>query len=93
MGIRLAMGSDPGGIFGLILKQGLAVTGVGLVLGIVGSLLLRGLVQSLLFGVQPLDWRVMASVVAVLGIAGLVACAVPAWRATRVHPMVALSAE
>jgi predicted permease len=93
MGIRMAVGSDAGGIFGLILKHGLRVTAVGLVLGFVASLLLTGFVQSLLFGVQPLDWRVLAVVTAVLGGAALMACAVPAWRATRVDPMSALTTD
>lgn len=93
MGIRMAMGSDAGGIFGLVIKQGLAVTAVGLIVGIVASLFLTGLVQSLLFGVQPLDWRVIATVAVVLGAAAFVACALPAWRATRVDPMVALTTE
>jgi putative ABC transport system permease protein len=93
MGIRMAVGGDAGGIFGMVLREGLRITAVGLAFGIVVSFFLTGLVQSLLFGVQPLDLRVLAVVAAVLGAAAFVACALPAWRATRVSPMVALSAD
>jgi ABC-type antimicrobial peptide transport system permease subunit len=63
------------------------------VLGVVGSLALAGTLRSFLFGVRPLDPAVMAVVAAVLGAAAVVACAVPAWRATRVDPISALTTE
>jgi ABC-type antimicrobial peptide transport system permease subunit len=93
MGIRMAMGSAAGDVFRLVLAHGLRVTAFGLVLGVVGSLALAGTLRSFLFGVRPLDPAVMAVVATVLGAAAVVACAVPAWRATRVDPISALTTE
>ncbi len=70
--------------------QGLRVTALGLVVGAGASLLLTRLVRSLLFDVQPTDPRVMLAVAALLAVVGLVACLVPARRATAVDPVSAL---
>jgi predicted permease len=90
VGIRMAMGSSSDAIFRLILRQGLAVTAVGLVAGGAASFGLGGLIRSLLFGVGPNDPAVLAAVALLLGVVAAFACAVPAWRATRVDPVVAL---
>lgn len=90
IGIRMAMGSAPSDVFRSVVGQGLRVTGVGLVLGIVSSLLLTRLVGSLLFEVRPSDPRVIVAVAVVLALVGLVACLVPARRATTVDPVSAL---
>jgi predicted permease len=90
IGIRMAMGSDSGRIFKDVVARGLAVTGVGLVLGAVGAFVLTRLIQSLLFGVQPSDPRLMVGVAAILGLVGLLACLLPARRATSVDPVSAL---
>jgi predicted permease len=91
MGIRLAMGSDPAGIFRIVVGQGLRVTGLGLAVGILASLGLVRLIESMLFGVQPTDVRVMAVVAVALALVAFVACVIPAWRATRVDPVTALN--
>jgi putative ABC transport system permease protein len=91
MGIRMAMGSDPGSIFRIVVTQGLRVTGAGLVLGILAALGLVRLIQSMLFGVQATDLRVMGVVAAVLALVAFVACVIPARRATRVDPVSALN--
>jgi putative ABC transport system permease protein len=90
IGIRMAMGSAPRDLFRSVVAQGLRVTGVGLVVGAGASLALTRLVQSLLFDVRATDPRIMLAVAVVLGLVGLVACLVPARRATTVDPVSAL---
>lgn len=76
-----------------MLGQGLRQLALGIALGLgVGMLLGRGL-QLVLFGVNPSDAVVYAGIVAVLGLTGIVACLVPARRATRIEPMIALRSE
>jgi predicted permease len=93
MGIRIAIGSSAPGVFRLVVGQGLRVVGVGLVVGAVGSLGLVRLVRALLFGVSPTDPVVMASVALILALTGLVACLLPARRATRIDPVLALNGD
>ena len=93
MGIRIAIGSGTREVFHLVVGQGLKVVGAGLVLGSLGSLGLSRLIRSLLYGVQPTDAGVMASVAALMALTGLVACVLPARRATRIDPVVALTTE
>ena len=90
IGIRMAMGSAPEDVFRSVVGQGMRVTGLGLVVGVLATLLLTRLVQSLLYGVGATDLRVMGAVAAVLGVVGLVACVIPARRATAVDPVSAL---
>jgi predicted permease len=91
IGIRMALGSEPGGIFGLILREGLVLLGVGLAIGGGGAFAIRQAMESQLYGVSAMDPFVLASVAAMLGLVALVACAVPARRAARIDPMVALT--
>ena len=93
MGIRIAIGSGTRDVFQLVVGQGLKVVGAGLVLGGIGSLGLSRLIRSLLYGVQPTDAGVMVSVAALMALTGLVACVLPARRATRIDPVVALTTE
>lgn len=93
MGIRIAIGSGAREVFRLVAGQGLRVVGIGLFLGGLGSLGFSRLIQSLLYGVQPADPRVMASVALLMVATGLVACLLPARRATRIDPVVALTTE
>jgi len=91
IGIRVAMGSTPGGIFRIVVGQGLRVAGVGLVVGAVASVLLTRLMTSMLFEVSPADPRVMAVVALLLGGVALLACVIPARRATGVDPVTVLT--
>jgi ABC-type antimicrobial peptide transport system permease subunit len=93
MGIRVALGSTRSAILGLVLREGFALVAVGLVMGFVGAALLQRAVASEIYGVKPLDPLVLASVMALLAFVALAACALPAWRAMRVDPIVALRSE
>jgi putative ABC transport system permease protein len=66
---------------------------VGLILGVAGAIALRKALENELYGVQPLDPLVMASVVAVLALVALIACLLPARRATQVDPMIVLNEQ
>ena len=90
IGIRVALGSTAAAVFRLVLREGLVLVSIGLVLGGIGSLLLRHTLESLLFGVSATDPRVLLLVSGVLGVVAVVACCVPARRATKIDPLVAL---
>jgi predicted permease len=89
-GIRQALGADRGSILALVLGQGLRTTAIGIVIGLAGALVVTRYLQSLMFGVSPTDPAVFAGVTMLLFSVALLACYVPARRATRVDPMVAL---
>ena len=89
-GIRQALGADRQSILSLVLKQGLRTAGVGVVLGLAGSFALTRYLQSLLFGVGAHDIPVFAAVTGLLVAVAMLACYLPARRATEVDPMVAL---
>jgi ABC-type antimicrobial peptide transport system permease subunit len=93
IGIRMALGADRGNVLSLVLRQGLSTTVVGLVLGVAGALGVTRLASSLLFEVRPTDPLTFGAVAGVITLVALVACAVPARRATRVDAMVALREE
>jgi putative ABC transport system permease protein len=82
-----------GAILGLVLGEGFKLVAIGLVLGIIGAIALQKAVANEIYGVRPLDPIVLASVMAVLALVALAACAIPARRATRVDPIVALRSE
>jgi len=89
-GIRQALGADRSSILSLVFRQGLRTAGVGMVLGLAASVALSRLLQSLLFEVKPRDVGVFGSVTVVLFAVAMAACYIPARRATRVDPMIAL---
>lgn len=93
IGIRMALGADGGNVLGMILGQGLRVTGLGLVVGIVGSLWLTRLVSSLLFDVKAIDPLTFVTVAVFIAVIAVLACLIPARRATQVDPMVVLREE
>jgi putative ABC transport system permease protein len=78
---------------GLVVREGALMTAVGLAIGLVGALQLSGLMTSLLFGVPATDAVTYAGVTAVLAVVALAASAIPASRAARVDPVIALRAE
>lgn len=92
-GIRMALGASGGRVLGLVLGQGSAIVAGGLVSGALGAAALTRSLSTLLFGVQPLDPLTFVVTPAILACAALMACAVPAWRASRVDPVVALRDE
>ena len=93
IGIRLALGARPGDIRRRVLGRGMLLTAAGAAAGIGGALALTGVMGSLLFGVQASDPLTYGAVVAGLAAAAALACAVPASRAARVDPLVALRNE
>jgi predicted permease len=90
-GIRLALGSSAGSIFELVLREGLLLTGGGLVLGGAGALMLRKSFETQLFAVAPTDSAVLALVTGLLALVAMLACVLPASRATRIDPIIALT--
>jgi putative ABC transport system permease protein len=93
LGIRLALGARAASVQAMVLRQGLALTVAGLALGLVGALALSRLLATLVYGVNPTDPRVLGVAVLVLAFVSVVACLVPAIRATRVDPIEALRSE
>ena len=93
LGIRIALGAQVADVLKMILGQGMAVIGVGLVIGLVSAFALMRLLRSLLFGIGENDPVTFAAITGLLFLVALVACYVPARRATRVDPLVALRAE
>ena len=93
IGIRMAMGAERSHVLGLIVGQGLKLTAAGLVLGVLVALALTRQLSSLLFGVSAYDPWAYGSVVLILVFVALLACYIPARRATRVDPLVALRYE
>jgi putative ABC transport system permease protein len=93
IGIRLALGASRGDVLRMIMRQGLLLTIAGAVLGIAGGFAITDLMRGLLFSVSPTDPATFVSVPVLLILVALLACYVPARRAMRVDPLVALRAE
>ena len=93
LGVRMALGAGAPHVLRLVLTQGMLTTLIGLAIGIAGALVLTRAMQSLLFGVSATDPLTLAGVVLLLGSAALLASYVPARRATKVDPLVALRHE
>jgi ABC-type antimicrobial peptide transport system permease subunit len=93
MAIRLALGAPPAKLRRQVMTEGLRLAGTGVAMGLAGILGLNRLLASLLFGVHPADVMTLAIVIpSILGTAAL-ACWLPAWRASRLDPNVALRAD
>jgi putative ABC transport system permease protein len=87
LGLRMALGAPAARILTLVLRHGLALVGAGIALGLVAALALTGFMGSLLFGVAAVDAWTYATVASALAMTALIACYVPARRATRVNPL------
>jgi predicted permease len=92
-GIRTALGSTPRTTLTLVTKEGLALIGVGIGLGLVGSVAATRLLSAMLYGVSPLDRATWAATTALLVVIGLIATLLPASRATRVDPLLAIRSD
>jgi ABC-type antimicrobial peptide transport system permease subunit len=93
VGIRMALGAKAANVLGMVVRQGLWQLGAGMAAGLTIALGVAQLMKVVLFDVQPRDPEIFGLVVAVLSVAGLLACLIPAQRATRVDPLVALRSE
>jgi putative ABC transport system permease protein len=93
IGVRMALGAQASDVLTLILRHGLRLVGFGLVAGGVAALSLRRLMQTLLFGVSAIDPLIFAGVALLLALVALLACLIPARRAARIDPMVALRTD
>ncbi len=93
IGVRIALGAQSGDVLKMVLTQALGLTAVGLTLGLIGAFALTRFLVTLLFEVKPTDLRTFAGVSIVLGAVAITACLIPARRATKVDPLVALRYE
>lgn len=93
IGVRSALGASPADIYGLILRQGMKLTGIGIVLGVGGAILASRALVTLLFGVSTLDVVTYAGVIALLWGIAAIACWLPASRAAHIDPSITLRAD
>ena len=93
MGVRLALGASPFALLRLVLSEGLVLAGMGVAIGLFGALLMTRFMSAMLFGVTPHDALTFVTVPLLLFCAAALGCLVPARRAMRVDPIVALRAE
>ena len=93
IGVRSALGASRSDILTLVIRQGMTLTGIGIALGLLGAVVASQVLSTLLFDVSHLDPLTYVGVIVLLGGVSMIACGVPAWRAARIDPMVALRYE
>jgi putative ABC transport system permease protein len=93
LGIRIALGADRANVLTHVVRAGMVMVGIGLAIGLAAAIGLARLARTQLYGVSPSDPLTLAGVIAVLAAASLAACLIPAMRATRIDPLVALRQE
>jgi putative ABC transport system permease protein len=93
IGVRMALGANARQVANLVLTRGMALVAIGLVMGLTASYWATHLIQRLLFGVESTDPATFIVTALGFGLVALMACLVPAWRATRVDPVLTLQAE
>jgi putative ABC transport system permease protein len=93
LGVRLALGAQPRALVRMVVREGMTLAAIGLVIGWPAAWILSHVMSTMLFGVSPRDPLTFASVGAILTAGALLACWVPAWRASRIDPLAALRRE
>jgi len=93
IGVMVALGARSGDIIGLVMRQGMELAGIGIVAGVVGAVALTRVMASLLFGISATDALTFILVPTLLAGVAFAATVIPAWRTTRVDPVVALRDE
>jgi len=93
IGVRLALGATHETILALVIRQGMMLTGIGVAIGLAGAAAASQAIATMLFGVSPFDLVTYLGVIVLLAAVSAIACGVPAWRAMRVDPIVALRYE
>jgi len=93
IGVRMALGASRSSVIGLVMKQGLQATAIGVIVGAAGAFAVNRMMASFLFGVQPTDAATMFGVIATISTVAAVACWLPGWRASRLDPNVVLRAD
>jgi putative ABC transport system permease protein len=93
IGVRLALGAEPGGIFGLMIGYGLRLSAAGIVAGLVAAVFLTQAMRSMLIGIKPTDPVTFASMIGLFLLVAVLATAIPARRAAALDPLVALREE
>jgi predicted permease len=89
-GVRMAIGAEPSSLLALVVRQGAVLTALGLIAGVLGAIATTRLLSSFLYGVARTDAVTYAAIIVIVGAAGIVASLIPARRATRVDPVIAL---
>jgi ABC-type antimicrobial peptide transport system permease subunit len=92
-GVRMALGAGAATVLRLVTGQSLRLVAIGAVIGMMGGIAIGGLVRSQLLGASPNSWPMFVLVVLLLAAVSTLACLIPAWRATRVDPLIALRSD
>jgi putative ABC transport system permease protein len=93
IGVRMALGAQTGNVMGMVLRRGMALAVAGAMIGLAASFALTRMISGLLFGVQATDPATLVAITLLLLTVALVSCLIPARRATKVDPLVALRRE